>query len=35
VFFWSDIRSAAIESSEESILNVIRGMKHKRFERVM
>lgn len=25
VFFWSDIRSAAVESSEEGILNVIRG----------
>ena len=35
VFFWSDIRSAAIESSEESILNVIRGKRNQRFERVM
>ena len=35
VFFWSDIRSAAIESSEESILKVIRGKSHNRFERVM
>jgi len=35
VFFWSDIRSAAIESSEESILNVIRGKSNNRFERVM
>ena len=35
VFFWSDIRSATIESSEESILNVIRGKGNKRFERVM
>lgn len=25
VFFWSDIRSAAVESSVEGILNVIRG----------
>jgi len=25
VFFWSDIRSAAVESSMEGILNVIRG----------
>lgn len=38
VFFWSDIRSAAIESSEESILNVIRGKSGKsnsRLQRVM
>jgi len=35
VFFWSDIRSAAIESSEESILNVIRGKRNLSFERVM
>ena len=35
VFFWSDIRSAAIESSEESILNVIRGKRNNRLERVM
>lgn len=35
VFFWSDIRSAAIESSEENILNVIRGKSNNRFERVM
>jgi len=35
VFFWSDIRSAAIESSEESILKVIRGKTNNRFERVM
>lgn len=35
VFFWSDIRSAAIESSEENILNVIRGKSKNRFERVM
>lgn len=35
VFFWSDIRSAAIESSEESILKVIRGKGTNRFERVM
>ncbi|HEX3106208.1 MAG TPA: hypothetical protein VHQ22_17335 [Terriglobales bacterium] len=25
IFFWSDIRSTAIESSEEGILSVIRG----------
>lgn len=25
IFFWSDIRSAAVESSMEGILNVIRG----------
>jgi DNA-binding NarL/FixJ family response regulator len=35
VFFWSDIRSAAIESSEEGILNVIRGKSHSPVERVM
>jgi len=35
VFFWSDIRSAAIESSEESILNVIRGKSSNRVQRVM
>ena len=35
VFFWSDIRSAAIESSEEGILNVLRGKTIPRHERVM
>ncbi len=35
IFFWSDIRSAAIESSEEGILNVIRGKTQPRLERVM
>lgn len=35
IFFWSDIRSTAIESSEEGILNVIRGKTQPRLERVM
>ena len=35
VFFWSDIRSAAIESSEEGILNVIRGKNKTSVQRVM
>lgn len=35
VFFWSDIRSAAIESSEEGILNVIRGKTEPTLNRVM
>jgi DNA-binding NarL/FixJ family response regulator len=35
VFFWYDIRAAAIESSEEGILNAIRGKAHSRMERVM
>ncbi|HZR67184.1 MAG TPA: hypothetical protein VFA85_18740 [Terriglobales bacterium] len=35
VFFWSDIRSTPVESSEEGILNVIRGKTHSRLERVM
>ena len=35
VFFWSDIRSAAIESSEEGILNVIRGKSSTPMQRVM
>jgi len=35
VFFWSDIRSAAIESSEEGILNVIRGKTEPKLHRVM
>lgn len=35
VFFWSDIRSAAIESSEEGILNVIRGKNGTSMQRVM
>jgi hypothetical protein len=35
VFFWSDIRSAAIESSEESILKLIRGKSNNRLEQVM
>ena len=35
VFFWSDIRSAAIESSEAGILNVIRGKSHTSMQRVM
>jgi DNA-binding NarL/FixJ family response regulator len=35
VFFWSDIRSAAIESSEEGILNALRGKATPRYQRVM
>jgi hypothetical protein len=35
VFFWSDIRSTPIESSEEGILNVIRGKTQAGFEPVM
>ena len=35
VFFWSDIRSAAIESSEQGILDVLRGVTHSTFQRVM
>ena len=35
VFFWSDIRSAAIESSQEGILNVIRGKTQMPLMRVM
>jgi DNA-binding NarL/FixJ family response regulator len=35
VFFWSDIRSASIESSQEGILNVIRGKTHSQMLRVM
>lgn len=35
VFFWSDIRSAAVESSEEGILNVIRGRSNTPAQRVM
>lgn len=35
VFFWSDIRSAAVESSEEGILNVIRGKTSTPAQRVM
>ena len=35
VFFWSDIQSAVIESSEEGILNAIRGKAVPRIERVM
>lgn len=35
VFFWSDIRSAAVESSEEGILNVIRGKMSTSAQRVM
>ena len=35
LFFWSDIRSAAVESSEEGILNVIRGKTHTPMQRVM
>jgi len=35
VFFWSDIRSAAVESSVEGILGVIRGTTNPRLLRVM
>jgi DNA-binding NarL/FixJ family response regulator len=35
VFFWSDIRSAPVESSEEGILNVIRGRNDPAVQRVM
>ncbi|HEV2698192.1 MAG TPA: hypothetical protein VGU90_09385 [Terriglobales bacterium] len=35
VFFWSDILSAAVESSEEGILNVIRGKNSATVQRVM
>jgi chemotaxis response regulator CheB len=35
VFFWSDIRSAAIESSEEGILNALRGKTSSPVQRVM
>jgi DNA-binding NarL/FixJ family response regulator len=35
VFFWSDIRSAAVESSVEGILGVIRGTANPRLLRVM
>jgi len=35
VFFWSGIQSAAVESSEEGILNVLRGKSGAQFQRVM
>lgn len=35
VFFWSDIRSTAVESSEQGILNVIRGRANTPLRRVM
>jgi len=35
VFFWSDIRSTAVESSVEGILSVIRGNKNPTVLRVM
>jgi DNA-binding NarL/FixJ family response regulator len=35
VFFWSDIQSTAIESSEEGILNVIRGRGNPPIQRIM
>lgn len=35
VFFWSDIRSASIESSEQGILDAIRGRTHSPIQRVM
>lgn len=35
VFFWADIQSATIESSEEGILNVLRGKTTGRYQRIM
>jgi DNA-binding NarL/FixJ family response regulator len=35
VFFWSDIRSATVESSTEGILSVIRGTNNPQVLRVM
>ncbi|HEY1581448.1 MAG TPA: hypothetical protein VGF82_30630 [Terracidiphilus sp.] len=35
VFFWSDIRSTAIESSEEGILSLIRGKAIPLLQRLM
>ena len=35
VFFWSDIRSAVVESSEQGILDVLRGTTHLPTQRVM
>jgi DNA-binding NarL/FixJ family response regulator len=35
LFFWSDIRSAVFENSEEGILNVIRGNMHTPLQRLM
>jgi len=35
IFFWSDIRSLSVESSEEGILNVLRGKTHSLMQRVM
>ena len=35
VFFWSDIQSVAIESSEDGILSAIRGKAKPLFHRVM
>ena len=35
VFFWSDIQSVAIESSEEGILNALRGKTGPDYQRVM
>ena len=35
MFFWSDIQSAAIESSEEGILNVLRGKTVGWYQRIM
>ena len=35
VFFWSDIRSTAIESSEEGILNALRGKATPRYQRII
>ena len=35
VFFWADIRSTAIESSEEGILNALRGKPTPRYQRII
>ena len=35
MLFWSDIQSAAIESSEEGIVNVLRGKTTGRYQRIM
>jgi DNA-binding NarL/FixJ family response regulator len=35
VFFWSDIHSASVESSEQGILNTIRGKTKPRYEPVI
>ena len=35
VFFWSDICSTAIESSEQGILNALRGKATPRYQQIM